>query len=137
VRGTLHTNILNLPLPASNASFYKSFEGRNFAKIVLNAAILTLAKAQVLHKILAGATATKTILAADSGDRDRPNFRHYSDEEQFEYTLAKGRKKRGDIHDENQWNDIILIAQHKFAKAVQENKFKVEAPLPSPYFLSL
>jgi hypothetical protein len=45
--GTLHTNILNLPLPASNASFYKSFEGRNFAKIVLNAAILTLAKAQV------------------------------------------------------------------------------------------
>lgn len=147
--GNLITNILNLPSTESGAHFYKSFEGCNFAKIVLNAAILALAKARVLHKIVTAAQRTKNILAADSGHAQYQNFKGYADEKLFVYTLApkdyaistqemqNGRKTRGSAADLEAWENIALIAEHKFDKAISEDKFKVQAPAPPPYFLSL
>jgi hypothetical protein len=148
-KGNLITNVLNLPSNESGAHFYKSFERCNFAKIVLNAAILALAKAKVLHMIIASAIYTKKILEADSGQAQYQNFIGYADEKRFIYTLApedyaistqemqNGRKTRGSEADFKVWENIALIAKHKFHKAISEDKFKVEAPAPPPYFLSL
>ena len=149
--GSLQTNILNLPADAlqQQTPLYISFEGRNFAKIVLNAAIFILAKTQVQHTITATAVGTQKILEGDSGTPEYSNFEEYADGQKLVYLLgpenyADGSKegnsaaegKEKDLaRDEKVWQHIAKIAQHKFEKAISEDKFKVAAPLPSPYIL--
>ena len=150
-KGTLQTNILSLPGDAfeQQTPLYISFEGRSFAKIVLNAAIFILAKTQVQHNITAAATATQRILEGDSGTPGYSNFEEYADRQKLVYLLgpenyADGSKegnsaaegKEKDLaRDEKVWQHIAKIAQCKFEKAISQDEFKVAAPLPSPYIL--
>jgi hypothetical protein len=123
-------------------TFTSHLEGSNFAKIVLNAAILTLAKTKVLHKITAAAAATKHIMEGDSGHAEYSNFTEYDDTIKLVYILAPKNyadrsKKRDLTRDSVVWERIAEIAQHKFEKAIPEDKFKVDTPSASPYFLLL
>lgn len=141
--GFLNTNIVKLG--DSKTTFYKTFEGHNFAKLVLGAAISVLAEAKVCCKIHAAALGTKTIM------EKKQRFKKYTKDSKI-YILAPQNYENGFpegwdsgwdegsnfLREQNaEWDQIVDMGGQVFWEALESPKFIVEAPALSPYFLSL
>ena len=128
-KGALLTNILKLQSP----NFYHTFEGHNFAKIVLNTAIIALANAKICHIIEAAADATMAIMQQGN------LFEEYRQGATFTLAPENYDLTGPSDTDEAVWQKISETAKGLFYNALKQpvTKFKVEAPVPSPYFLLL
>lgn len=130
--GILQTNIVKL------GDFYMTFEGCNFAKIVMYAAIMTLAEARVYHLIHPAADGTKAIIGALSTEAARRGAPLTLMREKYRIAPigygSYGLRKTDDIY----WQLMIQVAKGLFHKAFNQptTKFRVEAPSPSPYLVS-
>ena len=140
--GVLRTNVVDYILFGKKT--HMTFEGCNYAKIVMYTAIMTLAKAKVFHEIHCASGATEqimnmfsdacNILATKRGLalKERP-VEH--DTGTF-WMYARGcHGTDSDATPENQWQLLFDAAKSTFLDSLT-SKFKVEAALPSPYLVS-